>query len=130
MCPQTARWALPADASSCRVATQYKCWCEGSRKKPRRGQEAQQKAQTTVVHRGTSHCPCPRAAPRALDAHQQLENIQLLPQNVLKARLRGARGCEPLSQLLRSPHAPHAAAQQKICGRVLPLGNAGEKSSS
>lgn len=96
MCPRTARQFLLAGASSCRVAAQYKCWCEGSRKKPWRGQEAQQKAQTTVVHTGTSHCPCPRAAPGALDAQQQLENIQLLPQNVLKVWLRGARSCEPL----------------------------------
>lgn len=84
-CPQTARRVLLAGASSCRVATRYKCWCEGSRKKPWRGREAQQKAQTMVLHRGTSHCPPLRAVPRALDTQLWLENIQLLPQNTLKA---------------------------------------------
>lgn len=63
-----------------------------------------------------SHYPCLRAAPGAPDTQQQLENIQLLPQNVLKAQLREAWGYKPLPQLPRSPHVPHAGTQQRVCG--------------
>jgi len=73
---------------------------------------------------GTRYGPAPKKLPLpspngclwGLDMQQQLENIQLLPQNVPKARPRGAQGCEPLPQLPRSRRAPHAAAQQRICG--------------